>query len=245
MAGAGPESGGMTNESPVLQTDAGARAPGAPGRVSFTIAAPVVMLQEPNSAQAESIRALRTHIMAQHVQEGRRALAICGPTPGVGCTFVATNLAVALSQIGVQTLLVDADLRKGGVSGLIRPSAPVEGLRQSLESGENSFGDYIQHEVLPNLSIMYSGGMAPNAQELLASERFDVLMNYCLRDFEVTILDTPPANSCSDARRVATVAGYAIIATRQDLTRVRDVKTLIEQLTGDRAKIVGTVLNEG
>lgn len=235
----------MTSESPVLQSDPATRAGAAPGKLSFTIAAPVVMLQEPTSAQAESLRALRTHIMAQHVQEGRRALAVCAATAGVGCTFTATNLAVALSQIGVQTLLIDADLRKGGVSGLIRPSGPVEGLRQSLETGESTFGDYIQHEVLPNLSIMYSGGVAPNAQELLGSERFDVLMNHCLRDFEVTILDTPPANSCSDARRIATVAGYAIIATRQDVTRVRDVKTLIEQLTGDRAKIVGTVLNEG
>ena len=157
----------MTSESPVLQTDPAARAGSAPGKLSFTVAAPVVMLQEPNSAQAESIRALRTHIMAQHVQEGRRALAVCAATAGVGCTFTATNLAVALSQIGVQTLLIDADLRKGGVNGLIRPSVPVEGLRQSLESGESTFGDYIQHEVLPNLSIMYSGGVAPNAQELL------------------------------------------------------------------------------
>ena len=39
------------------------------------------------------------------LRHGRRALAICAASAGVGCTFIAANLAVALSQIGVKTLL--------------------------------------------------------------------------------------------------------------------------------------------
>ena len=35
-----------------------------------------VVADEPAGAAAEAVRALRTHVMAQHVQKGRRALAI-------------------------------------------------------------------------------------------------------------------------------------------------------------------------
>ena len=56
--------------------------------------------------------------------------------------------------------------------------------------------------------------------------------------------DTPPANICSDARRVSTVTGYSVIVARRDLSYVEDIKILAGQLLADRAQVVGTVLNE-
>jgi len=203
----------------------------------------VALAREP-SGTAESIRALRTHIMAQHVQEGRRALAVCAATAGVGCTFVASNLAVALSQIGVKTLLIDVNMRQPSVDRLFQPSHEVQGLQQCLMATDAAFGDYIDEEIIPDLSIMYAGGVAPNPQELLATDRFSELMNFCLRDYDMTIIDTPPANSCSDVHRVSTVVGYAMIVTRRDKTRVSDLKTLVSELREDRARVVGTVMTE-
>lgn len=208
-------------------------------------ASSLVTIFDPFQASAEAIRALRTHVMAQHVHEGRRALAICAASHEVGATFIATNLAVSLSQIGVKTLLVDGDLRNPSVDRVIRPRREMGGLLQCLASGENDFGDYVDQDVLPNLSVMYAGGVASHPQELLASEQFNSLMDYCLRDFDVTIVDTPPANSCSDARRISTVAGYSLIVARRHKTLVDDVKTLADQLQADHARVVGTILNEG
>ena len=204
----------------------------------------LVTLSQPQEGQAEAIRALRTYVMAHHVQEGRRALAVCAASAGVGCTFTAANLAVALSQIGVKTLLIDGNLRTPGVDLLIQPSQPLEGLKQCLASVEANFSECIDADVLPNLSVMYSGGAAPNPQELLAGHRFKELMEFCLRDYEATIVDTPAANSCSDARRVSTVVGYSLLVARVNKSYVDDLKTLTAQLKGDRARIVGTVLNE-
>ena len=64
----------------------------------------LITLSDRSAETSEAIRQLRTHVMARHVQQGHRALAICAASEGVGCTFVAANLAVALSQIGVNTL---------------------------------------------------------------------------------------------------------------------------------------------
>jgi protein-tyrosine kinase len=211
---------------------------------SYAFSSSLVALAREPSGTAESIRALRTHVMAQHVQEGRRALAVCAATPGVGCTFVASNLAVALSQIGVKTLLIDVNMRQPGVDRLFQPAHQVLGLQQCLMASDANFGDYIDEEIIPDLSIMYAGGVAPNPQELLATDRFAEFMNFCLRDYDMTIIDTPPANSCSDVHRVSTVVGYAMIVTRRDKTRVSDLKTLVSELREDRARVVGTVMTE-
>jgi capsular exopolysaccharide synthesis family protein len=205
----------------------------------------LVMVSSPNDAAAEALRALRTHVMAQHIQEGRRALAVCAASAGVGCTFVAANLAVALSQIGVKTLLIEADLRRPGLGRYIGSPRSGPSLAQCLASDDLGFGDVVESDVLPNLSVIYSGGPAAAPQELLGGERFRQLMEFCLRDYDATIVDTPPANTCADARRISTVVGYSLIVVRRNRTYVDDIKTLAQQLEADRAKIVGTVLNEG
>ncbi|MGH6992957.1 MAG: CpsD/CapB family tyrosine-protein kinase [Caulobacteraceae bacterium] len=204
----------------------------------------VVTFAEPQSRAAEAVRALRTHMMAQHVQEGRRALAVVGASEGVGCTFVAVNLAASLSQIGIKTLIIDADLRNPEVDKLLPAGDAGEGLRQCLSSPDAPFYEHIRDDVLPGLSALYSGGAAPNPQELLAGDRFRALIDFCLRDYDATIIDTPPANSCSDARRVSTVVGYSLVVAAKDRSYVDDVKILISQLKGDRARVIGTVLNQ-
>lgn len=202
------------------------------------------MLSNPSGARAEALRALRTHIMAQHVEDGRRGLAVCAAGPGVGATFTAVNLAVGLAQIGVKVLLIDGDLRSAEVDRFIRPSQPTSGLRQWLEGEGVDLSSSIQSDVIGNLSVMFAGGVAASAQELLASDRFGTTVEHCLRDYELTVIDTPPANRCADARRISTVAGYSLVVAKRHLSFVDDIKALVAQLREDRAYVVGTVLNE-
>ena len=210
---------------------------------SYAFSPQLVMISEPAAERAEAIRAIRTHIMAQHVDRGRRALAICAPSRGVGCTFTAANLAVALSQIGVKTVLVDADLHNSGVKHLIRASEPKPGLAACLARGDMHFSECIDFDVAQNLSAIFAGETASNPRELLAGESFQMLMDFCLRDFDVTIVDTPPANTSSDVRRISTVVGYSMIVAGRDRTYVNDVKILASQLRADHARVIGTVLD--
>jgi capsular exopolysaccharide synthesis family protein len=203
---------------------------------------PVIPGGEP-APPSESIRALRTHLMARHVGAGHRALAICATTRGVGCTFVATNLAVALSQISVNTLLIDADLRKPGVARALGRQ-PVKADLQAALSTPINFADCVERNIMPNLSVIFSAGSTRNAQELLASLRFERLMDFCLREFDATIVDTPPANIYSDARRISTVVGYSLIVARRNQSHIDDIKALVEHLNGDHATVIGTVLND-
>jgi capsular exopolysaccharide synthesis family protein len=229
-----------TATKPVLEEGVPGRDPG-----SFTLSRELVALERQSNPAAEAFRALRTHVMARHVEEGKRSLAICGPSAGVGTTFVAVNLAVALSQIGVKTLLVDGDLRTPSIGEFIRPAKPLVGLQQCLSDDGSDYASYIQPDILPELSILFAGGSPPNAQELLASDRFAELMSYCLRDYDMVIVDTPAANVCSDGNRISSVIGYSLVVARKDKSLVSDIRTLVSQLESDRARVVGTVLTEG
>jgi capsular exopolysaccharide synthesis family protein len=210
--------------------------------VAFTTADALVVLTDAGSERAESIGALRTHIMAQHLAAGRRSLALCSPTADVGCTSLAANLAVALADGGLKTLLIDADMRHPAVHTLIRPSREVTGLGQCLADDTVKFGDAIQFDVMPNLSIIYAGGRSERAQDLLATPRFHQLVDVCLREFDVTIVDTPPSNSSADSRRVATVVGYSLLVVGNNKTFVSDVKLLADDLTADGSVVIGSVL---
>lgn len=195
-----------------------------------------------SNAQSESISALRNYLVGQHIREGRRALAMCGTTAGNGCTFVATNVALAAARAGLNTLLIDADMRDPGVDKMFIPGTEPEGLKQYLTATDH-VAPLVMAQVIPNLSILYSGGIAEDAHELLSSNRLALLLEDSVRTFDLTIVDCPPAANYSDARRIATLLRHAVIVVRRDHSLAHDVRTLVDELRSDRVNVVGTVLN--
>lgn len=220
------------------------RSPQDAGALRYEFHSDLVTLSDGRPTEAEAIRTVRTHIIARHLEEGRRGVAVCAPVAGSGCSFTAANLAVALSQVGVATLLIDANLRSPRIGSLIRPEAPTIGLKQYLTAANPSPSAYIHPEVLPNLSVLYSGGATESAQELIGGEAFRDLVDRCLRDFEFTVIDTPPTNESADALRAVSVVGYALIVARTNVTLLKDLGVLSQQIQEDGGRILGSVLNE-
>lgn len=211
---------------------------------SATVSDEIVVLSDPASPRAESLRLLRTQIIAQHVGAGRRAFAVTGATDGSGVTFIAANLAAALSQVGIKTLLVDGNLRnprQDAVFG-IDPNGP--GLSTYLALQANRPERVVYSNVLPNLSIVPAGPPVARPQELLSGARFRTGVDILLRQFDVAVFDTPATNENADALTVAGVLGYALVVARRDHSFVKDVQTLSAQLAASRATVIGAVLND-
>lgn len=211
---------------------------------SAAVSDEVIVLSDPTSPDAESLRLLRTQIIAQHVGAGRRAFAVCGATDGSGATYIAANLAVALSQVGIKTLLVDANLRNPRIDAIfgIDPNGP--GLSTYLSLEVNRPERVVYPNVLPNLSVVPAGPPVGRPQELLSGARFRTGVDILLRQHDVAIFDTPATNENSDALTVAGVLGYALVVGRRNHAFVKDVQTLSSQLAASRATVIGSVLNE-
>lgn len=217
---------------------------GTLGERRYEVAPDVVNLTKPRERAAQAVRATAAEVVGRHVNRGHRGLAICGISSGVGASFLTANLAVALSEAGVSTLIVDANLRRPGQEHFFRPAGPVPGLRQVLGPEELSLADVVHQDVISRLSIVYAGqdeGRA--ADHLLGGERFRLFMEECLREHECTLVDTPGANLAPDARRVASVVGYALVVARRNLTFARDVALFMRELSVDGSTVIGSMLN--
>ena len=200
------------------------------------------LLTEPHSLAAEAVRALRTQIVARHVDAGRRALAMVAPTVDCGLTTLSINLAVALAQTGIRTLLVDADLRKPSITSALGIAGNA-GLSGVLNGQVPYLDDVIVRDVVANLAILPAGNCAEKPHELLASARFRQVVRETMREYDLTIYDTSPANLSPDAIAVANAAGYCAIASRRDHSYSNDVRTLSGQLNDAGTVVIGTVLN--
>lgn len=211
---------------------------------SVTIAPDVRVLSDPNGREAECIAALRAQLMAQHLRDGRRSIAMCSPESGVGSTFVTANLAAAFALAGKKTLLIDANMRDPGVSSLLKVAKTQRGLMQYLADAKDDIDLPVEVDVIPGLSVIAAGHTADNPQELLAGTKFSNLINDAMRSYEITIVDTPAANIYPDALRIAMIVRYAMIIARKDFTKVSDIRALRDQLIEDRVKLVGAFLND-
>jgi capsular exopolysaccharide synthesis family protein len=208
---------------------------------SASVSDELLVQSDPSSPQAEMLRLLRTQIIAQHVGAGRRAFAVCGATDGSGATFIAANLATALSQVGIKTLLVDSNLRNPRIDAMFGIDP---GLSTYLSLEVNRPERVVYPNVLPNLSVVPAGPPVARPQELLSSARFRSGVDILLRQHDVAIFDTPASNENSDALTVAGVLGYALVVARRNHAFVKDVQTLASQLGASRATVIGSVLND-
>lgn len=204
----------------------------------------LVVISDPASPRAESMRLLRTQIIAQHVGAGRRAFAVTGATDGAGATYIAANLAAALSQVGIKTLLVDANLRSPRIDAIFGIDQNGPGLSTYLSLEANRPERVVYSNVLPNLSVVPAGPPVARPQELLSGARFRTGVDILLRQYDVAIFDTPATNENADALTVAGVLGYALVVARRDHSFIKDIQALTTQLSVSRATVIGSVLNE-
>jgi receptor protein-tyrosine kinase len=210
-------------------------------RVSET----VVAAYSPFSAQVEALRAVRSQLVRRWFDgsDERRALAIVSPDHGEGRSWLAANLAVVFSQLGARTLLIDADLRHPSQHALFGIDN-----RNGLSSilGARATANVVfRIPALNDLSILPSGPVPPNPQELLARPLLGRMLSQLANSFDVIIIDTPPADSFAESIAIATLAGGALVVSRQDQTRIRALNELYAGLRDAGAAVTGGVLNSG
>jgi protein-tyrosine kinase len=197
----------------------------------------------PFSRQVEAFRALRSQLLVRWFGDSldRKRLAIVSANRGDGRSYLAANLAVVFSQLGEHTLLVDADMRNPrqhdifGVSNSIGLSTVLSG-RAGSEAIQRvpSFQD---------LSVLPAGPLPPNPQELLDRSSFLQAMDDWSRHFDVILLDTSAASIAADARIVATKAEGAFVLAKLNKSKLAQMKSLHEELTGVGVSVVGSVIN--
>ena len=205
----------------------------------------LVVASQPFGKTAESFRALRSQLMMRLFSgrdPRRRALAVVSPDSGDGKTFFAANIAVAFSQLGGRTLLIDADMRNprqhqvfgiennSGLSGILGGRSEANVIRPAVH--------------LPSLFVLPVGVAPPNPLELVERPAFQLLLRELLSKFDHVVVDTPAAEHGADASVLAAKCGAAVVIARQGRSSLNALNEFVHLLRESPVTLAGVVMNE-
>lgn len=191
--------------------------------------------------RTEAFRLLRTNLQFLDLDSQPRCLVISSAVPGEGKTMTSTNLAVALAQTGRRTLLIDGDLRRPRIAGLLDLD-PAIGLTTALV-GRVEVKEAIQVHEPSGLHFLASGAKPPNPTEILQSQVTKDLIRDLSDSYDMVIIDAPPLLPVADASVLSTVADGTLLVVKHGRTTRDQVKESITRLEHVGGRLFGVVVN--
>ena len=189
----------------------------------------------------EAYRALRTQLLFSKETDQIQTLLITSISPEEGKSFTASNLAIIFAQQRTNTLLVDADLRRGVQHNTFSVSKEA-GLSQFL-SNKGTLSDLVQKTHIPNLSVLSCGPFIPNPSELLGSMQMRRFIAEVKRKFDFIIFDAPPLDAATDSVVLGTFVDAVTVVVKAGATNKKSAKERMEIFNSVPANLIGVVVN--
>ena len=196
----------------------------------------------PRSAFVESIWSLRTSLMLSSPGHPPRTIMLTSCNPQEGKSTLSCGLACAYALRNARVLLVEGDMRRPGLSARFGLT-PRVGL-SSVLTGTTPLKDAILPiDQMPGLFLLPAGRIPPAPVAILGSEAMAALMSAVQADFDVIIIDSPPALGLADATLLAQFADSNVLVLSYaafNKAQVRRAKSLLARSGRD---ITGIALN--
>ncbi|MEX2512309.1 MAG: polysaccharide biosynthesis tyrosine autokinase [Cyclobacteriaceae bacterium] len=207
------------------------------------IKTPLVVLKEPRSVISETFRSLKTNISFVIPKDKQLTMAITSTLSGEGKTFTAINLASIYSLNQKSTILVSCDMFKPNTLKDFELKSKI-GLSNFLSEQVNNVFDVIQPTKFPLFNIITAGETPPNPSDLLASERFGILMQELKKNYDVIILDTPPVGLISQSYELLKHVDLTLYVLRYNFSKKEFINDVNEIKMKKGVKNVFAVLND-
>jgi len=197
-------------------------------------------LSDPRSGLAEAYRSLCTSLQFTTERGLPRSIAITSAGPGEGKSLTSYAICRHFARMGLKVLLVDADLRNPSIHKKLQLDNSI-GLSNYL-IGACTPPDAFQKTDLPNLAVMCSGPLPPNAADLLAGARLLELLTVGQEVFDLVLLDGPPVLGLADAVLLSNAAQATIFVVGAGIARRASVSGALKRLEHSKSPIIGSVL---
>ncbi|MCC6612304.1 MAG: polysaccharide biosynthesis tyrosine autokinase [Anaerolineae bacterium] len=205
------------------------------------------------SQVAEGYRTIRTNLLFSAASERRKLYLITSAGPQEGKSLTSANLAISMALAGQRVLLIDCDLRRPRlheIFGLKNDVGLTTLLMSSHQNGSSAHGaqlsQCVQKTHVEKLYAITSGFIPQNPNEILGS----ALMQHWMRtlqespDFDVILLDTPPALLLSDSVVLsASTNAEVVLIVEAGRTRRAAAQRVKEMFAHTGCHITGAILN--
>jgi len=203
--------------------------------------APALCAVNPGDSALEDLRTLRTNLGAALRASRNHVVAIGGPAPGVGKSFVCVNLALLLASPSRKVLLLDADLRRGRMHREF-------GLERTPGIAEVVGGAPLDTAIHPTgtvgLDLLPAGELPEDPTTILESPRFAEILAELSRRYDVVVVDTPAILAVTDSALVARHAGLNLLVLRAGEHPVEEIALSVKRLSQNGAQVGGAILND-
>jgi receptor protein-tyrosine kinase len=202
----------------------------------------LIPTRDADDSRSERLRTLCTELLldARSGPTQSRVIALVSPSPGEGRSQLAAEIAIGFSQLGRETLLIDADLRRPQQHKLFNADNE-SGLSQVLLGKQTLKVKKVKG--LPSLQLLTSGTPPDNSLELLSDGRLARLIKLLRGMYQFIVIDTPPINQFADGLAIATTATEALVVSRAHRTTHESVREMLRRFAPTRARTVGAIVN--
>lgn len=186
---------------------------------------------------------LRAQVLRIARAKGWKIIGITSPTPKVGKSFVAANLAAALARTpDLHTYLFDFDLRRSTIAKNFGLSGEV-GVSHFLDGTITDLREVARQIPGEQLTIFPSYPNAAASDELVGSTRMDQLIGAMrqLPEKTICLCDLPPVFANDDAVIVSQKIDAYLMVIEDGVTTRKQVRDSFRLLTP--APCIGTILN--
>lgn len=202
-----------------------------------------VVLDDRDSEITEYFRFFRSKIVRPAQGNPPRTIMITSALKGEGKTFVASNLAVSISQaIEEYVLLMDTDLRKPNIYETFGLSQTEKGLSSYLEK-QTPLSDLLIKSAIDKLTILPAGNSTKIPAELLSSDKMKNLIQETGNRYpdRFVILDSAPLELTPESSVLVNYVDAVILVVRYGKTPRHSVKSALEKIP--KEKLIGIVFN--
>ena len=176
----------------------------------------LVMVGEPDGAEAEAFRILRTNLELLQLEHGARLIMVTSALEGEGTSTTAANLAVALARAGRRVALVDLNLRRPSVAwmfglgrragitdavlGHVRLETALVQVPVAAGSPHGNGAGVGRRDGAPGvLDVVTSGSLRPDPGEFVGTQALGDVLRELGRRTELVLIDAPPLLGVGDA----------------------------------------------
>ncbi|MGD0812859.1 MAG: polysaccharide biosynthesis tyrosine autokinase [Verrucomicrobiota bacterium] len=202
--------------------------------------APILQLDDDRYRLIEASHSLRSALLySGSLEQQPKSIVITSARPNDGKSMVSANFAITLAQTGARVLLVDADMRRGGLHNHF--GVPIRpGLAEVL-AGKCAWRGAVSQTGIPNLTLLPCGAAPRNPGNLFA--KAGGFIAEIGEHYEYCLFDTSPVMVADDVLSLAPQVDGLLMVIRAGFTSGRIAQAALDLLRMRKVKVMGLVFN--
>ena len=192
----------------------------------------------------EAINRLRGNLLHSSKDSSTKVLQVTSAVEGEGKSTLAYNLALAFTEMGKKTLLIDADLRRPSIRGFIASTPQEHGLADWLSSTVTLDKVIKQHPIHDDLHVIIASHSVDRPAELISNGTLGKLIQSLRPAYDHIIFDTPPILPVIDSLEISRMMDSVIFTVESEKTPIPIVEQALDQLKQTTQANINAVLNK-